>query len=56
MISVPWYPSQVGKMLDLANKNIGYPVKFEFHINSLFKYVLNIVWDILILKNYLLFI
>lgn len=39
-------------LLDLANKNIQHPVKFEFQITKLFedKYIPNIAWGILVLK------
>lgn len=40
--------------LDIANKNTGQPVKFEFQINKLnfwYKYAPGNIWDILILKR-----
>lgn len=55
----PLVSSQVGKTSrrpDLANKNPGHPVRFEFQINKFLKYILNIAWDIFILKRYPLFI
>lgn len=40
------------ELSDLAIKNTRFPVKFEFQ----YKYVWGIVWDILVLKNYFIWI
>lgn len=57
VIVVESHSSRVG-LLDLANENIGHPVKFEFQVNDELFFNIkmsHVIFDVLILENSWLF-